>query len=104
DACARGIQLEDSAAKGFKGLDNPKASSATAGTRARKKSAREKISSAAMPPAESKSEPAVSNPFITHDFLLSLEESGAATARTGWLGRHLLVEDETGNVLAAMPA
>jgi uncharacterized protein len=44
------------------------------------------------------------NPFITHDFLSSLEESGAATARTGWLGHHLLVENENGLVLAAQPA
>lgn len=101
DACARGIQLEDSAAKGFERLDNPAASSATAGTGARKKPARK---STAASPVESKFQSAASNPFITHDFLLCLEESGAATARTGWLGRHLLVEDEAGAVLAAMPA
>lgn len=101
DACARGIQLEDSAAKGFERLDNPAASSATARTGARKKPARK---STAAPPVESKFQSAASNPFITHDFLLALEESGAATARTGWLGRHLLVEDEAGAVLAAMPA
>ena len=53
---------------------------------------------------ESASHECASNPFIKHDFLASLEESGAAQARTGWLGRHLLVEDEAGTALAAMPA
>jgi predicted N-acyltransferase len=75
DACAGGIQTGDAGVKRLEGLANPDASSATA-----------------------------INPFVTHDFLLSLEESGAATARTGWAARHLLVEDEAGNVLAAMPA
>jgi predicted N-acyltransferase len=75
DACASGIQNGHADAKRFEGLANPRSSSATS-----------------------------INPFVTHDFLLSLEEAGAATARTGWAGRHLLVEDETGAVLAAMPA
>src|SRR5262249_62208610 len=44
------------------------------------------------------------NPFITHDFLASLEEAGAAVPRTGWPGRHLLVEAETRATLAATPA
>lgn len=41
---------------------------------------------------------------MEHSFLLSLEESGAATGRTGWAARHLVVEDENGAALAAMPA
>ena len=28
------------------------------------------------------------NPFVSHAFLLALEESGSATAETGWLGQH----------------
>jgi hypothetical protein len=43
------------------------------------------------------------NPFISHSFLASLEDSGAVSARTGWMPQHALVESETGEVLAAMP-
>jgi predicted N-acyltransferase len=43
------------------------------------------------------------NPFISHAFLSSLEESGAVAARTGWQPQHALVENETGEILAAMP-
>jgi predicted N-acyltransferase len=32
-----------------------------------------------------------------------LEESGAATPRTGWAGQHLIVEDRADRALAAMP-
>lgn len=44
------------------------------------------------------------NPFITHAFLSALEESGSATADTGWLGQHLLLEAKDGTLLGAMPA
>jgi uncharacterized protein len=43
------------------------------------------------------------NPFISHAFLASLEESGAVSARTGWLPQHALVESDAGEILAAMP-
>ncbi len=43
------------------------------------------------------------NPFQTHAFLSALEESGSATGDTGWLPRHLVVEDETGSVVAVTP-
>jgi len=89
DACARGVpvgETRSSGAKEFGRLENP--------AETELKSQR----------AESKSQAAEDNPFIIHAFLSSLEESGAASARTGWLGRHLLVEDETGAALAAMPA
>jgi predicted N-acyltransferase len=33
------------------------------------------------------------NPFISHNFLLALEESGSARTRTGWQPMHLLAED-----------
>ena len=29
------------------------------------------------------------NPFLSHDFLWSLEESGSATGKTGWLSQKL---------------
>ena len=44
-----------------------------------------------------------SNPFLSHDFLLALEESGCATAETGWMPQHILAEDEAGRVVGAMP-
>jgi len=43
------------------------------------------------------------NPFISYDFLHSLEASGSATARTGWQPRHLLMEDADGSILGVVP-
>ena len=43
------------------------------------------------------------NPFLTHALLLAMEESGSATPETGWMGQHLALQDETGNVLGVMP-
>jgi predicted N-acyltransferase len=44
------------------------------------------------------------NPFISHAFLSSIEESGCAVAETGWLGQHLLLEGDDGALLGALPA
>ena len=43
------------------------------------------------------------NPFISHDFLWSLEESGTAARKTGWLGQHLVLDDKNGKPAAIMP-
>ena len=43
------------------------------------------------------------NPFVSHEFLSSLEESGSVGARTGWQPRHLLAEDTNGVLLGAAP-
>ncbi len=43
------------------------------------------------------------NPFISHSFLRALEASGSATADTGWLPQHLLLEDGSGALLGCMP-
>lgn len=43
------------------------------------------------------------NPFVSHAFLSSLEESGCATVGTGWLGQHLLLEGDDGALLGALP-
>ena len=43
------------------------------------------------------------NPFIAHDFLWSLEESGAATRKTGWLGQHLVIDGADGKPAAILP-
>ena len=43
------------------------------------------------------------HPFVSHAFLNALEESGSATAETGWMAQHVLVEDEGGNLIAGAP-
>ena len=45
----------------------------------------------------------VAQPFLRHEFLLALEESGCAAPRTGWNPEHLVVEDSAGELAAAMP-
>ena len=45
----------------------------------------------------------VDNPFISHDFLSSLEASFSVGGRTGWQPRHLLAEDANGTLLGAAP-
>lgn len=47
-------------------------------------------------PARSGSRGAAFNPFVSWDFLLALEESGAVSAKTGWAPRHLALEGEDG--------
>ncbi len=42
------------------------------------------------------------NPLVSHDFFRALEQSGSATARTGWAGRHL-VETEGGRIVGIAP-
>jgi len=43
------------------------------------------------------------NPFLDHAFFLALEESGCATARTGWQPQHILLSDENGQPVGLMP-
>jgi predicted N-acyltransferase len=44
-----------------------------------------------------------SNPFTAHAFLAALEQSGSATAETGWLPQHLLLEDASGALIGCLP-
>jgi predicted N-acyltransferase len=44
------------------------------------------------------------NPFISHDFLSSLEVSSSVGPRTGWQPQYLLVESAAGELLAAAPS
>ena len=44
------------------------------------------------------------NPFVTHEFLSSLEDSGSIGVRTGWQPHYLLAEDATGALLGAAPS
>jgi len=43
------------------------------------------------------------NPFISHGFLSSLEQSNSVGGRTGWQPRHLLAETRDGSLLGAAP-
>jgi uncharacterized protein len=47
--------------------------------------------------------PAGCNPFVSHEFLAALEQSGSATAKTGWAGQHLVCEDDNGTVVGIVP-
>ncbi len=43
------------------------------------------------------------NPFVSYAFLSAVEDSGSATARTGWLAQHAVLKDEGGAVVAVAP-
>ena len=43
------------------------------------------------------------NPFVRHEFLTALETTRCADQRTGWQAAHLLVEDDAGRLVAAVP-
>ena len=55
----------------------------------------------ANPDSCSESKP-VYNPFISHAFIAALEDSGSATARTGWGPRHLVARLD-GNIVGIVP-
>jgi predicted N-acyltransferase len=57
----------------------------------------------AMPATETTMSGAEYNPFISHDFLSSLELSGSVCHRTGWQPMHLLAESPGGELLGAAP-
>jgi predicted N-acyltransferase len=42
-------------------------------------------------------------PFVRHEFLLALEESGCVGPRTGWTPRHVVIDDAAGRAVGAMP-
>jgi uncharacterized protein len=58
---------------------------------------------AEIPAAEWDACAGADNPFLSHSFLDALEESGSATAKTGWLPQHLALEDSAGRLLGAAP-
>ena len=49
-------------------------------------------------------DPAKFNPFVSHSFLKALEDSRTVGRQSGWLPRHLVINDEDGNISAAAPA
>ena len=44
------------------------------------------------------------NPFLSHAFLTALEDSGSVGPGTGWQPAPILLEDDTGMLLGAMPS
>ena len=44
----------------------------------------------------------IAYPFLRHEFLLALEESGSVCQKTGWIPAHLLVLDDN-KLVAFMP-
>ncbi len=44
------------------------------------------------------------NPFMRHGFLTALEDSGSVGEGTGWQPAPIVIEDEEGAILAALPA
>ena len=44
------------------------------------------------------------NPFVTHAFLSALEESGSASARTGWQPVPIAIDGADGSLAAVLPA
>ena len=44
-----------------------------------------------------------SNPFISHAFLSSLEQSGSVSTETGWLPQHIVIKDKNGDIVACCP-
>jgi uncharacterized protein len=43
------------------------------------------------------------NPFVSHAFLATLEDSGSAGARTGWLPQHAVLRDGAGRITGVVP-
>ena len=62
-----------------------------------------KLTSEDNPSPQLSTQGQVNNPFVTHEFLSSLEESQSVGGRTGWQPRHLLAEDSEGALLGAAP-
>ena len=58
---------------------------------------------ASSPVPEGENAGARGNPFMLHAYLNALEESGSATARTGWMPRHLLLREGGGKLAGALP-
>ncbi len=44
------------------------------------------------------------NPFVSHEFLSALEDSGCTGGRSGWSPAYLMVEDSAGRLLASAPS
>ena len=58
---------------------------------------------AAVPAADWNSLRGSQCPFLRHEFLLALEETGCVGGASGWYPCHLLLRDDTGRLVGAMP-
>jgi len=58
----------------------------------------------AIPAADWDACAGTNNPFVCHAFLSALEDSGSATAETGWLPQHLVMEDDGKHIVGVVPA
>jgi predicted N-acyltransferase len=65
---------------------------------------RDAIDPACEPVAAARAGLDLDNPFVSHEFLRALEESGCVGGRSGWSPAYLLVEDGAGALLAAAPS
>lgn len=43
------------------------------------------------------------NPFVSHEFLSAMEDSGSANSRTGWLPQHAVLRRESGDIVGVVP-
>jgi predicted N-acyltransferase len=43
------------------------------------------------------------NPFVSHEFLSAMEDSGSANSRTGWLPQHAVLRSECGQIVGVVP-
>jgi len=62
-----------------------------------------RVSSLEQVPAASWNALARGEPFLRHEFLLAMEHAGCVGAKTAWQPCHLLISDEAGGLLGAMP-
>jgi predicted N-acyltransferase len=58
----------------------------------------------AIPAADWNACAGIDNPFVSHEFLAAMEESGSAKAKTGWLPQHLVMEESGAGILGVVPA
>ncbi len=58
---------------------------------------------AEVPAADWDALDATANPFLRHAFLEALESSGCVGGATGWQPRHLLLRDDAGRLVGAVP-
>jgi predicted N-acyltransferase len=77
--------------------------SGTAGRTARIIRSISDVSASAWNACANPGAPIADNPFIDHAFLLALEASGSATARTGWQPFHLVLDDAAAGIVGVVP-
>jgi predicted N-acyltransferase len=77
--------------------------SGTAGRTARIIRSISDVSASAWNACANPGAPIPDNPFIDHAFLLALEASGSATARTGWQPFHLVLDDAAAGIVGVVP-